>query len=252
MFKFFKTNFYTWLHCTFKYMVALLYKEHISTWIFIKAYKLIQSPIQMQQKKIKKNCNKKSFQIWHKKMIFPKLCKCTCQYVCTVQTMCLPAGDVSRTAQYFRLLKLARIVKTLRIIRYWNYTKDYLVLELYRRRITRYWNYTGEGLPGIGTIQEKDYQVLELYREKDYLVLELYKRRITRYWNYTREGLSGTGTIQEKDYQVLELYKEKDYQVLELYRENNYHAVESQNVLAWFKSWVGKFLTMLGSQAIYM
>merc|ERR1719270_1722487 len=28
-----------------------------------------------------------------------------------------PAGDVSRTAQYFRLLKMARIVKTLRIIR---------------------------------------------------------------------------------------------------------------------------------------
>ena len=61
--------------------------------------------------------------------------------------MCLPAGDVSRTAQYFRLLKLARIVKTLRIIRYWNYT--------------------GEGLLGIETIQEMDYQVLQLYREKD-------------------------------------------------------------------------------------
>merc|ERR1711874_438145 len=28
-----------------------------------------------------------------------------------------PSGDVSRTAQYFRLLKMARIVKTLRIIR---------------------------------------------------------------------------------------------------------------------------------------
>ena len=142
---------------------------------------------------------------------FLKLCKCTCQYICTVQTMCLPAGDVSRTAQYFRLLKLARIVKTLRIIRYWNYTE--------------------EGLLGIGTIQKKDYQVLELYR-----------RRIIRYWSYTGEWLTGIGTIQEKDFQVLELL-ENDYQVLklyrrriiqelELYKKKNCHVVEPQNVFS--------------------
>ena len=126
---------------------------------------------------------------------FLKLCKCTCQYICTVQTMCLPAGDVSRTAQYFRLLKLARIVKTLRIIRYWNYTE--------------------EGLLGIGTIQKKDYQVLELYR-----------RRIIRYWSYTGEWLL------ENDYQVLKLCRRRIIQELELYKKKNCHVVEPQNVFS--------------------
>ena len=115
-------------------------------------------------------------------MIFPKLCKCTCcstyeQYRLCVCLQGTWAGRRS-TSVFSSLLGL---------LKHWGLSgirtiqeKAYQVLELYRRRITRYCNYTREGLSGIGTIQGKGLSGIEPIQG---------------------EGLSGIGTIQEKDYQ---------------------------------------------------